>query len=74
MNNQYAKVENYPNLLRDLNTNAIINVDKKSLNTYTRTKKNKEIEKNKLEKLQIEVNEIKNDISEIKYLLKNLQP
>jgi conjugal transfer/entry exclusion protein len=74
MDNQYAKVENYPNLLRDLNTNAIINVDKKSLSTYIKNKKNKEIEKNKLEKLQTEVNEIKNDISEIKHLLKNLQP
>lgn len=69
MNHQYAKVENHPNLVRDLKTNAIINTDKKSLSTYNKIKQNKNDEKARIDNLEKELSEIKSSILELKQLL-----
>lgn len=66
------KVENHPNLYRDANTNMIINSDSSSYNSYISMKKNKENEKKRIEKLESDIGEVKNDLSEIKELLRNL--
>jgi hypothetical protein len=58
-------VEGHNNLFRDRNTGAILNKDKAAYLNYMRLKEIKEKEKN-------EINEIKNDIDEIKSLLKEL--
>jgi hypothetical protein len=41
---KYAKVEGYPNLLRNLDTNAIINTDEMASNNYDLIKKRREEE------------------------------
>lgn len=69
INHQYAKVENHPNLVRDLKTNAIINTDKKSLSTYNKIKQNKNDEKARIDNLEKELSEIKSSILELKQLL-----
>jgi DNA-binding sugar fermentation-stimulating protein len=69
MINNYAKVENHPNLIRDLKTNAIINTDKKSLLTYNKIKESKNTEKTRIDNLEKELSEIKSSILEIKKLL-----
>ena len=69
MNNFYAKVENHPNLIRDLNTNAIINTDRKSLHNYNKLKETKNTEKTRIDNLENELNQIKDSILEIKQLL-----
>ena len=58
-------VEGHNNLFRDRNTGAILNKDKSAYLNYLRLKEIKQNEKN-------EIDEIKKDIDEIKSLLKEL--
>ncbi len=58
-------VKGHPNLYRDEHTGAIINCDNQSYNQYMNSLNNR-----KLQKMEIE--NIKKDIDEIKYLLKEL--
>jgi len=58
-------VEGYPNLYRDSETNAIINCDKSAYINYLNLVSSKEREKTEIENM-------KNEISEIKDLLKKL--
>jgi len=69
---KYAKVEGYPNLLRDLSTNAIINTDSFSSDQYTVLKNKRKVEKNKIEKIEDELNDLKSSMDEIKSLLKEI--
>lgn len=69
---QYARVEGHPNLIRDLNTNAIINTDESEFNNYDRLKRKKEEEKEKINNIEKEVSELKSSIEEIKHLLKTI--
>jgi hypothetical protein len=59
------KVEGHSNLYRDLKSGAIINCDENAYNQYMNIVRNRQIQKNEIEK-------IKNDIEEIKDLLKEL--
>tara|TARA_B100001939_G_scaffold277881_1_gene246299 strand:- start:92 stop:289 length:198 start_codon:yes stop_codon:yes gene_type:complete len=59
------KVEGHVNLYRDEESGAIINTDSASYDKYVKTIENTEIKKQELDK-------IKNDIDEIKSLLKDL--
>lgn len=58
-------VEGHPNLYRDEKTGAIINCDSLSYNQYIRTVNSKNTQK-------LEIEKIKNDINEIKSLLKEI--
>ena len=58
-------VEGHPNLYRDEKTGAIINCDTNGYNQYKNLVNNKIAQKQEIEK-------IKNDIEEIKSLLKEL--
>lgn len=58
-------VEGHPNLYRDSETNAIINCDKNEYASYVNMVNSKEKEK-------IEIQQIKNEMSEIKTLLYKL--
>jgi hypothetical protein len=64
---RYSKVHGHDYLLRDNNTGAIINTDKRLLN-YS---KNKEVVL-QVNQLQENFDELKNEISEIKNLLKEI--
>lgn len=72
MIDHYAKVEGHPNLLRDLRTNAIINTDKISSTNYNIAKQKKEEEKNRIDKIENELSELKSSIDSIKNLLEDL--
>jgi len=58
-------VKGHPNLYRDENSGAIINCDSNSYNQYVNSLNNREVQKN-------ELNKIKQDIDEIKSLLKEI--
>lgn len=58
-------VEGHPNLYRDEKTGAIINCDNLSYNQYIRTVNNRYNQK-------LEIEKIKSDIDEIKFLLKEI--
>lgn len=65
----YQKIEGYTNLLRDTNSNAIINTDFNEYQKYITMKQKK---KSEVEILKTEIDELKNDINEIKNLLKEI--
>jgi hypothetical protein len=71
-NNKYAKVEGHPNLLRDLSSNAIINTDTLSFNQYNLNKQKRASEKQRIDKIEFELNDLKSSIEEIKFLLKGI--
>lgn len=69
---RYAKVEGYENLVRDLETSAIVNTDNISLNNYDKNKDLRKSQKQDIENLKSEVEYIKSSIDEIKFLLREL--
>lgn len=64
-----VRVEGHLNLYKDESTGAVVNLDNTAYNQYIQSKKNKE---SKLKLQQQEIDNIKNEISEIKSLLKEL--
>ena len=55
----YKKVEGHPGLIRDLESNAVINNDKSAYQNYVQLREQKLKEKQRLDKLENEVGEIK---------------
>jgi|DEB0MinimDraft_10_1074344.scaffolds.fasta_scaffold00165_3 hypothetical protein len=71
MMNDYLKVKDNDALLRDRKSNAIVNDSKYEYDKYMRLKRQKEDEMNRVNKIEDEVDAIKNDVNEIKNLLKS---
>lgn len=67
--NRYKPIEGKPHLVKDLETNALINTDEDAYNEYIETYRKAYNEKQKLNKIESEVESIKNDLNEIKQLL-----
>jgi hypothetical protein len=65
MDNKYLKVRNHPNLVRDKESNAILNVDDISLNKY-------KLEREQFLKLKRENDQLKKDVTNIKEMLHKL--
>ena len=66
------KVENHSNLFRDSETNAIVNTNITEYRNYINSLKYKTRELNKMKKLEEDVQSVKDDLKEIKDLLKCL--
>ena len=64
----YLKVTDEPNLVRDTNSNAILNVSKEALNKY-KQERDKQLQ---IQRVLSEHEDLKKDISEIKQLLLQL--
>jgi hypothetical protein len=69
--NEYLRVKDNNTLLRDQKSNAIVNDSKQEYEKYMLLKKQKQKETNRVDNLESEVNDIKNDLGEIKNLLKS---
>jgi hypothetical protein len=74
-----VNVEGYNNLMKDTSSGGIVNVDKRSYNDYLATRniakqRNLEAEstRSSVESLQIEINNIKGDLNDIKALLMSI--
>lgn len=67
---KYEKVKDHNNLVRDVNSNAIVNKNTNEYNTYIRLRNLKQNESKKIECMEKDINSMKNDIDEIKNLLK----
>jgi hypothetical protein len=65
-------VEGENHLYRDTNTNAIVSTNQSEHAMYLSRKKIQENEKDRINSIECEVTSIKNDLDEIKTLLKNL--
>jgi len=68
----YLKVEGHSNLLRDPNTNSIINTNMSEYQEYIIRRDSKSEKNQKIENLESDVANIKNDLDEIKLLLRSL--
>jgi hypothetical protein len=69
---EYLKVEGHNNLIRDPFTNAIINTNMTEYQQYVSRRDVKNKENQKIEDLESDVTNIKNDLDEIKMLLRSL--
>ena len=72
MKKEYVKVSGHSDLVRDPETNSIINKNKSEYNEYMMRKNLKSEENQKVQTIEDEVASIKSDVNEIKSLLKEL--
>jgi hypothetical protein len=65
----YYKVKGNSNLVRDKNTNAILNVNHLEYENYNKSNLSKEKENARFEKIESEISTMKDDLNLIKTLL-----
>jgi hypothetical protein len=68
----YSRVQGYEHLIRDETTKSIININVSEYENYMQMKTIKEKETQKIQKIEDDLGSLKNDIDEIKNLLRNL--
>jgi predicted nuclease with TOPRIM domain len=68
--NTYTRVDGYSNLVRDETTNAIVNMNYSSYNSYMQMKTAKKEEMTRIDQLETDMTNIKNELSEIKSLIR----
>ena len=68
----YLKVEGHRELYRDSTTNSIVNRNTSDYNRYMSQKKTKNKEAEKVDTMAQDLTHLKNEINEIKSLLKDL--
>ena len=68
----FIKVEGNDNLVRDRNTNQIINTNESEYQQYIARRKRKKVEKEKALSIEEDLANLKSEMSEIKSLLKEL--
>ncbi len=68
----YLKVEGHRQLYRDSTTNSIVNRNTSDYNRYMSQKKTKNEETEKVDTMEQDLTNLKNEINEIKSLLKEL--
>ena len=68
----YLKVEGHGGLYRDSTTNSIVNRSTSDYNRYMSQKKTKNKETEKVDTMEQDLAHLKNEINEIKSLLKEL--
>ena len=68
----YLKVEGHRELYRDSTTNSIVNRNGTDYNTYMSQKKMRDNENQKVDSMEQNLADLKNEINEIKSLLKDL--
>ena len=66
------KVEGHTHLVRDVNSNAIINTNTNEYQLYLQRRKNREKQSDELRSAVKEINNLKTEIREIKNLIKEI--
>lgn len=69
---EYLKVKGHQNLLRDSQTNSIINTSMSEYQEYLSRRDVKKNEEQKIQSIEQDVATMKNDLDEIKLLLRSL--
>ena len=69
---EYLKVKGHSNLLRDPETNSIINTSMSEYQEYISRRDVKEAEEQKIQSIEDDVAIMKDDLNEIKTLLRSL--
>jgi len=68
----YLKVEGYTHLMRDEKTNSIVNTNMSEYQEYISRRNSKNEENQKVQNIEEELASMKDDIDEIKMLLRSL--
>ena len=68
----YIKVKDNEHLIRNTNSNCIVNTNKAEYEEYLTRRKLKNSEKSKVENLERDMSTLRNEITEIKDLLRSL--
>ena len=69
---KYLKVEGYTSLVRDVNSNGIINTNVSEFETYMKRVRNREQHGDQIRSAVKEINTLKAELREIKSLIKEL--
>ncbi len=69
---KHSKIEGHPDLIRDTETNAILNSNRSEYEKYLITAQIKKLQQTKVEKIEEELDTLKGDMTEIKELLKTV--
>jgi len=70
--NKYVKVKSDVSLVRDVNSNAIISKNQSEFDKFINLSKKKYEEKKKFDNMRSDLDSLKEDMEEIKTLLKNI--
>ena len=68
----YLKVESDDSLVRDVDSNAIVNQNKSEFDKFLKLSQKKYEEKVKFDNMRSDLDSLKQDMNEIKTLLKNI--
>ena len=68
----YVKVKDNEHLVRNPNSNCIVNTNKAEYEEYLTRRKLKKSEKSKVENIERDISTLRNEITEIKDLLRSL--
>ena len=69
---KYLKVESDKSLVRDMDSNAIINKNKSEFDKFMELSRKKHEEKRKFDNMRSDLDSLKQDMDEIKTLLRNI--
>ncbi len=69
---EYIKVEGHPGLVRDKASQAIINTNKEEYKNYLYARQKKIEELNRMEEVESKIENINNELSEIKSLMNKI--
>ena len=70
--NKYVKVKSDVSLVRDVNSNAIIGKNQSEFDKFIKLSEKKYAEKKKFDNMRSDLDSLKQDMDEIKTLLKNI--
>ena len=68
----YVKVKDHDHLMRNTQSNCIVNTNKAEYEDYLTRRKLKKNEKNKVDNLERDISTLRNEITEIKDMLRSL--
>ena len=68
----YVKVKDHDHLIRNTKSNCIVNTNKAEYEEYVTRRKLKKSEKNKVENIERDISTLRDEITEIKDMLRSL--
>ena len=68
----YTKIEGYPDLVKDGNTGAVLSNNNNAYNAVKKRHKAKQLEKDKMQKQETDINSMREELIEIKTMMKTL--
>ena len=68
----YTKIEGYPDLVKDGNTGAVLSNNNSAYSAVKKRHKAKQLEKDQMQQQEIDINSMREELTEIKTMMKTL--